>query len=328
MAEPDGSRVRLAAVSGIERRHPAAPETIAVDQPSVWPVGEVLRTQSRPDRPESEDQSSAPSIPTGPWTEPAAQAAVLPILPAGETGRGRRHRRRPQSVSAVRRQLSRLPRLVAGQIAAAIANAQAYEEERRRAEALAEIDRAKTAFFSNVSHEFRTPLTLMLAPLEDALNERPTRLCAPINRSRLETAHRNSLRLLKLVNSLLDFSRIEAGRSRRASNRPTSPNSQRNSHPISNPRPREPDWRCGSIARPCRAGLCRPGHVGKDCPQSSLERIQIHLRGRNRGRDAGLARRAGGRDDRARHRRRRSGIRVAAPVRALSPGRGSEEPLL
>ena len=102
--------------------------------------------------------------------------------------------------------------LVAGQIASAVANAQAYEDERRRAEALAELDRAKTTFFSNVSHEFRTPLTLMLGPLEDVLNDPSAVALEPIQRGRLETAHRNSLRLLKLVNSLLDFSRIEAGR--------------------------------------------------------------------------------------------------------------------
>ena len=94
--------------------------------------------------------------------------------------------------------------------AAGLANANAYEAERRRAEALAEINRAKTAFFSNVSHEFRTPLTLMLGPLEDALAEAED-LPADM-RDRLDVAHRNSLRLLRLVNSLLDFSRIEAGR--------------------------------------------------------------------------------------------------------------------
>jgi len=99
--------------------------------------------------------------------------------------------------------------LVSARIATTVANARAYEEERRRAAALAEIDRAKTAFFSNVSHEFRTPLTLMLGPLEDAL---ASQAIPDPERARLDVAHRNSLRLLKLVNSLLDFARIEAGR--------------------------------------------------------------------------------------------------------------------
>jgi len=75
---------------------------------------------------------------------------------------------------------------------------------------LAELDRAKTAFFSNVSHELRTPLTLILGPLEDELSSRQTR--ADASSRRLETAHRNVLRLLALVNSLLEFARIEAGR--------------------------------------------------------------------------------------------------------------------
>jgi signal transduction histidine kinase/DNA-binding response OmpR family regulator len=75
---------------------------------------------------------------------------------------------------------------------------------------LAELDAAKTAFFSNISHEFRTPLTLILGTLEDELAN-GARL-PPGTQLQLRAAHRNSLRLLKLVNSLLDFSRIEAGR--------------------------------------------------------------------------------------------------------------------
>ena len=106
--------------------------------------------------------------------------------------------------------------LVAEKISTALSNVLALEEERQRAEMLADLDRAKSAFFSNVSHEFRTPLTLMLGPTEDALAS-PSRT---LSGESLETLYRNELRLLKLVNALLDFSRIEAGRMR-ASYAPT-----------------------------------------------------------------------------------------------------------
>jgi signal transduction histidine kinase len=97
--------------------------------------------------------------------------------------------------------------LIAGQIAASITNAEAFEEEKKRAEALTELDRAKTSFFSNVSHELRTPLTLILGPVEDALTSQST-----LEPAAVEMLHRNALRLLKMVNGLLDFVRIEAGR--------------------------------------------------------------------------------------------------------------------
>ena len=87
----------------------------------------------------------------------------------------------------------------------------ANEALREATEKLRELDRAKTDFFSNISHEFRTPLTLMLGPLEDALADRHEPL-APAQRNRITLAHDNALRLLKLVNALLDFSRLQAGR--------------------------------------------------------------------------------------------------------------------
>lgn len=85
----------------------------------------------------------------------------------------------------------------------------ALEEERKRANALAEIDKAKTAFFSNISHEFRTPLTLLLGVVEQTIADPNTN---PANHDRLLMMQRNAMRLLRLVNNLLDYSRIEAGR--------------------------------------------------------------------------------------------------------------------
>jgi signal transduction histidine kinase len=76
---------------------------------------------------------------------------------------------------------------------------------------LGELDAAKTAFFTNVSHELRTPLTLMLGPLEDGLADAGEPL-GPRQKERLTLAHANAMRLLKLVNALLDFSRLQAGR--------------------------------------------------------------------------------------------------------------------
>ncbi len=103
----------------------------------------------------------------------------------------------------------RFHHLLAASVSQAVSNASAHEEEHRRAEALAELDRAKTTFFSNVSHEFRTPLTLMLAPIQDLLSSPEGTL---VDRQEVALLHRNALRLLKLVNTLLEFSRIEAGR--------------------------------------------------------------------------------------------------------------------
>ena len=99
--------------------------------------------------------------------------------------------------------------LVAAQISRAVGKQRAYEQERARAAELAALDRAKTNFFANVSHEFRTPLTLVLGPLEDLLADPAL---PPAYIERLTMTHRNALRLLKLVNTVLDFSRLESGR--------------------------------------------------------------------------------------------------------------------
>jgi signal transduction histidine kinase/CheY-like chemotaxis protein len=99
--------------------------------------------------------------------------------------------------------------LLADQLSSALASVVSHEQQRQRADALAELDHAKTAFLTNVSHEFRTPLTLLLGPIEDALADVDS---STVLAERLQTARRNAGRLLRLVDSLLEFSRIEAGR--------------------------------------------------------------------------------------------------------------------
>jgi len=202
LLDPDGKRARLAGAAGLDPEAAAAPSWIDLAaEDSPWPLAAVLET-GEPRFPEAH--------PTGAGALPARRIAVLPIAQPGED--------RPAGalVAAISPRLvfdanyRSFLALVAGEIAASISNARALAEAKARAEALAEIDRVKTAFFSNVSHEFRTPLTLILGPARDALAGAETLPAADVER--WDLVHRNGLRLLKLVNTLLDFSRIEAGR--------------------------------------------------------------------------------------------------------------------
>ncbi len=207
----DARELQLVSTTGMDGYEgPGCPARVPFDARSGdmagWPFVQAART-GREALVEDLPERFGP-MPGGRWGIPSARAVVLPLSRPGQP--------HPYGflVAGVspRRVLDDrylgLFRLTADQVVTAIANARAYEEERQRAEALAELDRAKTAFFSNVSHEFRTPLTLMLGPTEDALAS-PSRALTGGN---LETVHRNALRLLKLFNSLLDFARIEAGR--------------------------------------------------------------------------------------------------------------------
>ncbi len=172
-----------------------------------WPFAEVIRTGHEV---VIDDLSSRFGLlPSGRWNARPERALLLPLSRAGQST--------PYAVlvagisphRAFDDRYQRFFRAIADQVMTVIANARAYEQERKRAEELAELDRAKTAFFGNVSHEFRTPLTLLLGPLETLLADRTLGAEA---RERLHQMQRNALRLLRLVNTLLDFSRMEAGR--------------------------------------------------------------------------------------------------------------------
>jgi signal transduction histidine kinase/DNA-binding response OmpR family regulator len=204
-----GAAARLVALSGIGPDHP-----LAADLPNIadapWPV-EGIASGARPAIVDTRTDRFA-DLPTGAWDKPPEKAMIVPFAQqTHDTAAAGFMIVGLNPYRALEQGYEGFVTLLAGQIAAALANSRAYEEERKRAEALAEIDRAKTAFFSNVSHEFRTPLTLMLGPLEDILAA-----SGPADgdavKSQVELAHRNGVRLLRLVNSLLDFSRIEAGR--------------------------------------------------------------------------------------------------------------------
>ncbi|MFJ1598191.1 SpoIIE family protein phosphatase [Streptomyces sp. NPDC088261] len=204
----DDGAARLTAATGIAPGHPAAPELLLSAGDGVWPAGSATGGQSVV---VPLDSDAFPDLPTGAWQEPPVQAVVVPLLRQGGAPYGfmvaglNRYRAWDDDYRG-------FVDLVAGHVAAGVASARSYQAQQRRAEELAELDRAKTTFFSNISHEFRTPLTLITGPVQE-LRNRLSGADAEV-REELELIHRNGLRLSKLVNTLLDFSRLEAGRMR------------------------------------------------------------------------------------------------------------------
>ena len=203
----DTGLAHLAGTSGIEAGHEAAPLVIDPgDATAPWPAARALKAETTllDDLP-----AHFADLPTGAWERPPRQALVVPLLqPVRATPYGFLVAAL-NPFRAVDDAFAGFVSLVAGQVASIITDARTFEFERQRAETLAQIDEAKTNFFTNVSHEFRTPLTLLLGPVEEALAD----VAEPLGdrqRGRLEVMQRNAQRLLKMVNSLLDFSRVES----------------------------------------------------------------------------------------------------------------------
>ncbi|KAK3846540.1 MAG: hypothetical protein J3R72DRAFT_242486 [Linnemannia gamsii] len=184
-----------------EEYEPLDPSSPVYDDPWAWPVRSVLA-------------DGIPRLVTLPKsTHKLARALLLPILENPSVLESRITTVLIVGINPFRmldnQYLDFLALLVAN-IASLLHFGRSREEERKSTEALFELNKAKISFFQNISHELRTPLTLMLAPLDDVLNQTPEN--AP-TRSSLDMVRRNSRRLLKLVNTLLQFSRIEAGKS-------------------------------------------------------------------------------------------------------------------
>ena len=185
-----------------------SPRVVSLDSGALRDVAGAIARVASDARPERLSLQGLPNLPQSPDGQPVTEAFVLPMAGRSESGPlgalvAAINPTRPFDL-----EYQAFFELVASNIGTAILNARAAEEEQRRIDSLAEMDRAKTAFFSNVSHEFRTPLTLILGLLGQLSQTEDARMA-----SLAGGARRNALRLLKLVNTLLEFSRLEAGRS-------------------------------------------------------------------------------------------------------------------
>ncbi|NET08577.1 MAG: response regulator [Symploca sp. SIO2B6] len=141
-----------------------------------------------------------------PLRQPARSLLIVPLLSDGEIigsiSLRQVHQPRHWPQDAID-----LAQAVAVQAAIAVQQSDLYQTTRQMAEQLLELDQQKTKFFQNISHEFRTPLTLNIGPLETCVEQEQG-----LSYDQSVIALRNSRRLLRLVNQLLDLHRLDAGR--------------------------------------------------------------------------------------------------------------------
>jgi PAS domain S-box-containing protein len=205
----NGDKAILVETTTLDEFSASVPKTIELSEP-----GKIARTIKKALENKTIEilenvQDTLGPVSKGAWQVMAERAIILPIAQ-----RGQKDAYGILVVGANPYQLLTdkylgLFNLVAEQIATSLVNVHALDEERKRLKALAEIDKAKTTFFSNISHEFRTPLTLLLGPIEDLLNDQTLN---EETHAKAGVAYRNAHRMQKLVNLLLDYSKIEAGR--------------------------------------------------------------------------------------------------------------------
>ncbi|GAA6056619.1 hypothetical protein JCM3770_006359 [Rhodotorula araucariae] len=176
---------------------------------TVWPFIEALQTRKPVFISDLGDRTTG-FAPRG-WPDAVNRAVVMPIITEGSTLPkallivGLNPRRPFNAVMA------QFFNLVSRTLSTGLLGIEVTEEQTRKSRELSELNDARQAFFANISHELRTPLTLILGPLEDVLMSKTAALDGE-DRERLEVVQRNAHRLLNMVNTLLDFSRLESGK--------------------------------------------------------------------------------------------------------------------
>ncbi|MBX7098337.1 MAG: response regulator [Myxococcaceae bacterium] len=209
VVQDDGqAATHFGSCGGVGTAPPARAPLSGADDDGGWPLVRALSSGGPVVVPDVRRRFG--ELRGGPQAAVVERGVVLPVTP---TPGGRPRAFLALGVSPHRALDERYLQLLQGiadRAVGALRRAESFQAKQSRITALAALDQAKTSYFSNVSHEFRTPLTLMLGPLEDALRSRERRLVGP----ELELVHRNTVRLQLLANSLLEFARVEAGYTR------------------------------------------------------------------------------------------------------------------